>query len=235
MGVGVLLQMSQISPLGSCLPMGMVGTGLRAKGALDPPLQGAPCEEMGNLPPVRSGTEGTLSGPAQRSAETCPTRRGEWHHSRPIPVGTGIPRKERHKNRFYRFIFKKQKQMVKKVLHFQPCQGCEWRTEQAEEGSHLFWREVPLPPRGATQDRVCGRQTSPLLPCLLHRQLIAASRFARPSVGVGGQRLPSPNQWSLQLFFPSEVVWASPLGSQEAGRRLSLTQPAHQHCGWQFL
>lgn len=185
---------------------------------------------------MRTGAEGALSGTASEVRRCSPNQGptpllGEnWHHSRPTPGGTGIPRKERQRNRFYRFIFKKQKQMVKKVLHFQPCQGCEWGTEQAEEGSHLFRGEAPCP-RGAAEDRARGRQTSPLLPCLLRRQPIAASRFARPSVGAGGQRLPSPHEWSLQLFSPSEVVWASPLGSPGGGQEAQ-PDPARPPALW---
>lgn len=92
-------------------------------------------------------------------------------------------------------------------------------------------RAAPLPGRGPsapgelpTTGQVRGRPR-PSRPASSAAALLAASGSARPS-GSGRPGLPSPHQWSLQRFSPSEVGWASPLGSRAAGRRLSLAQPA---------
>lgn len=48
---------------------------------------------------------------------------------------------------FYRFIFKKTKQKVKKVLHFQPSLGVWVGREQAEADAQPLLEEAHLDPR----------------------------------------------------------------------------------------
>lgn len=53
-----------------------------------------------------------------------------WVKSSHLGPETGIPRGERHqRDRFYRFIFKKQKQRLKKSFISNPAWGCGWGIE----------------------------------------------------------------------------------------------------------